>query len=284
MTKKIALVTGTSTGLGVEISLGLAKNDYRVYATMRNLKKKDLLESKIREEILDIKILELDVQKQESVQSAIDLILKDEGKIDLLVNNAGAGMVKTTEHVKDEEVEWMFDVNLKGVIRCTRAVLPYMRENKSGHVINISSVGGLVGQPFNEIYCAAKFGLEGYTESLASYVTPSFNIHFTCVEPGGIKSEFANNVLKHISETGGMPTDEYGPILQKYIGGAGDNRAEDIYQTAKEVANVVIDCTKSENPPLRVRTSNWANKFCDLKTRADPDGLKLVESVREQML
>jgi NAD(P)-dependent dehydrogenase (short-subunit alcohol dehydrogenase family) len=82
-----------------------------------------------------------------------------------------------------------------------------------GHVLNISSVGGLVGQPFNEIYCAAKFAVEGYTEAMASYITPSFGINFTCVEPGGINTEFAPNVLKHVSKTGGMLEDEYLPIL-----------------------------------------------------------------------
>ncbi|POC77784.1 short-chain dehydrogenase/reductase, partial [Vibrio vulnificus] len=92
--------------------------------------------------------------------------------------------------------------NLMGVIRMTKAVLPYMRNQREGRIINISSVGGLVGQPFNEIYCATKFGVEGYTEAMASYVQPEFNIKFTLIEPGGIQSEFTNNVMAQLQSTG----------------------------------------------------------------------------------
>lgn len=284
MTNKVALVTGASTGLGISISIKLARSGYKVYASMRNLDKKGTLLKACEESGVIVELLQLDVQDTLSVNNAVSKIINESSQIDLLVNNAGAGLVKTTEHVSDEEVEWMLDVNLKGVIRCTRAVLSHMREKKNGHIINISSVGGLVGQPFNEIYCAAKFGLEGYTEGLACYIGPAFNIKFTCVEPGGIQSEFANNVLNHLQKSGGMPTDEYGPILQNYIGKAGEQRADGIYQTADEVADVVIKCVENENPPLRLRTSEWAEKFSSLKTKADPTGNLLVAEVREQML
>lgn len=105
----------------------------------------------------------MDVTKLDSIKSAVEFIIQEEGRIDILINNAGAGFNKTTEQATDEEINWQLNLNLMGVIRMTKAVLPILRSQREGRVINISSVGGLVGQPFNEIYCAAKFGVEGYT-------------------------------------------------------------------------------------------------------------------------
>lgn len=271
---KVILITGTSTGLGVSIAIQAARAGHKVYATMRNLTKRDALDTATKEAGVSLEVLELDVQKTDTITKAVATILGREGRIDTLINNAGAGFVRTTERASEEDINWVMDVNFTGVVRCTKAVLPHMRKQRSGHVITISSVGGLVGQPFNEIYCAAKFAVEGYTEGLACYVTPSFGINFTTVEPGGIASEFASNVLKQVEQTGGMWEDEYLPILQKYIGGSQNRQAgSDIYQTADEVAAVVMDCVQSDAPPIRTRTSKWGEDFCDLKTAADPDGL-----------
>lgn len=186
MTKTIALVTGASSGLGFETSLMLAEKGFQVYATMRNFKKQIDLKNEATKRNVDLTILELDVTKLDSIKSAVEFIIQEEGRIDILINNAGAGFNKTTEQATDEEINWQLNLNLMGVIRMTKAVLPIMRSQRENRVINISSVGGLVGQPFNEIYCAAKFGVEGYTESLASYIQPEFNIKFTIIEPGCI--------------------------------------------------------------------------------------------------
>lgn len=105
----------------------------------------------------------MDVTKLDSIKSAVEFIIQEEGRIDILINNAGAGFNKTTEQATDEEINWQLNLNLMGVIRMSKAVLPIVRSQREGRVINISSVGDLVGQPFNEIYCAAKFGVEGYT-------------------------------------------------------------------------------------------------------------------------
>ncbi|MEM6316134.1 MAG: SDR family oxidoreductase [Bacteroidota bacterium] len=284
---KIVVITGTSSGLGLSTAILFAQKGHKVYATMRNLKKKDALLAKAKEAGVTVEIEELDVSEMQSVQKCVRTILDKEGRIDCFINNAGAGFIRTTEQATLEEVEWVNDVNYIGVVRCTKAVLPHMRKAKSGHIINITSVGGLVGQPFNEFYCAAKFAVEGYTEGLASYVTKYFDVQFSLVEPGGIVSEFANSVMKQVGETGGMLEDAYLPILQTYIGGAqkraaaGDTRS---YQTSEEVAEVVLSVAESENPPLRTRTSDWGNEFCHLKTASDPDGTKLVEEVVNQFL
>lgn len=282
---KVILITGTSSGLGVSIAVQAAKAGHTVFATMRNLGKRDVLEAAAKEAGVSLNILQLDVQDSASIAACVDEVLRVEGRIDTLINNAGAGFVRTTEQASEEDISWVMDVNYMGVVRCTKAVIGHMREARSGHVITISSVGGLVGQPFNEIYCGAKFGVEGYMEALASYVTPSFGINFTVVEPGGIASEFAASVLKQVAETGGMLEDEYLPILQKYVGGSQNRQAvTDIYQTADEVAAVVMDCVESKVPPIRTRTSNWGETFCKLKTGLDPDGKKLQALVFEQFL
>ena len=281
--KKIALITGTSTGLGLSMTLMLAKQGFHVYATMRNLQKKTALENAISDD-MQITIMQLDVQDSVSVNQCVADIIECEGKIDVLINNAGAGFVRNTEQASEADIQWVMDVNYMGVVRCTKAVLPFMREARAGHIINISSVGGLVGQPFNEIYCAAKFAVEGYTESMASYIQPSFNVKFSLVEPGGIQSEFANNVLEQVAQSGGMLDDEYLPILQKYIGGAQSRNDTGVYQTCDEVSAVVLKCIESEEPPIRVRTSDWSNAFCQLKTQADPDGRLLQKTVIETFL
>ncbi len=282
---KVVLVTGTSSGLGVSVSVQAAKSGHTVYATMRNLAKQKVIKAAASEAGVEVHLLELDVQKSDTIERAVASVIEREGRIDTMINNAGAGFVRSTEQASEEDMQWVMDVNFMGVVRCTKAVIGHMRRKRSGHVIAISSVGGLVGQPFNEIYCGAKFAVEGYFEAMASYISPSFGINFSIVEPGGISSEFAANVMKQVEETGGMLDDEYLPILQKYIDGAQNRQAgSDIYQTADEVAEVVMRCVESDDPPIRVRTSEWGEQFCALKTDLDPDGKKMQAQVIEQFL
>ncbi len=281
---KIVLITGTSTGLGVAISIQAARAGHIVYASMRNLKKREALDAAAKAAGVQLNVLALDVQDSASINAAVDAVVAKEGRIDVLVNNAGAGFVRSTEQASEEEVAWIMDVNYMGVVRCTKAVMPHMRAQRSGHVITISSVGGLVGQPFNELYCGAKFGVEGYMEAMASYITPSFGIHFSTVEPGGIASDFVASALKNMQETGGIRDDEYAPILQAYIAGATKRLSDGAGQTADEVAAVVMDVLESADPPIRTRTSKWSEALCELKTGLDPDGKKLQAKVISQFL
>ncbi|GAA6209936.1 SDR family oxidoreductase [Cognatishimia sp. WU-CL00825] len=281
---KVILITGTSTGLGITMSVQAAQAGHKVYATMRNLEKRTALDTAAAQAGVSIDVLQLDVQDNSSVTDAVAHVIENEGRIDVLINNAGAGFVRTVEQASEAEIQWVMDVNFTGVARCTKAVMPHMRQQRSGHIITISSVGGLVGQPFNEIYCGAKFAVEGFMEAIACYITPNFGINISIVEPGGIATEFANNVLQQLQSTGGMLDDEYRPILEKYIGGAQSRQAEDIYQTPDQVSDVVMQAVEAENPPLRCRTSNWGEDFCRLKTGLDPDGTKLTKQVFDQFL
>ena len=287
MTSRTALVTGTSTGVGLHAAVLLAQQGFRTYATMRNLEKQEALSALAREKGVELHVKQLDVQSTSSVESCVAEIIAESGAIDLLVNNAGAGFVRTTEQASEDEIDWVMDVNFRGVVRCTKAVLGQMRERRSGHIINVTSVGGLVGQPFNEFYCAAKFAVEGYTEALSTYVQPKFSINFTCVEPGGIATEFANSALAQFQESGGMQDDEYRPILEQYIGAAQARAAQGntgVFQTGEQVAEVIVACAQNPKPPIRIRTSEWAEQFCQLKTGLDPDGLKLQADVIKNVL
>lgn len=283
---KVVLITGTSTGVGLSLAVKMAEQGFKVFATMRNLAKAEKLKQQIIDKNLSIEILPLDVQDTQSIHDCVEKIISSVNRIDILINNAGAGFIKTTEHANEEEINWVTDVNYMGVVRCTKAVLPHMREAGSGHIINVTSVGGLVGQPFNEFYCAAKFAVEGYTESLATYIQPTFGIHFSLVEPGGISSEFANSVLQQIESTGGMKEDDYLPVLQKYISNAQSRAASDegIYQSSEQVADVIISVSKNPQPPIRTRTSDWAESFTQLKTQADPTGIEQQKRVAQSIL
>ncbi|WP_299937090.1 SDR family oxidoreductase [uncultured Pelagimonas sp.] len=281
---KVILITGCSTGLGISLAVQSALAGHTVYATMRNLAKRDALDTAATKAGVSLNLLALDVQDSATITAAVDEIIAKEGRIDTLINNAGAGYVRSTEQATEDDIAWVMDVNFMGVVRCTKAVMPHMRKARAGHVITIGSVGGLVGQPFNEIYCGAKFGVEGYMEAMAAYITPSFGINFTTVEPGGIVSEFANSALKQIEASGGMLDDEYTPILQQYIAGATSRQGGDVYQTPDEVAAVVMGVVAAEHPPVRTRTSDWGEELCQLKTGLDPDGTKLQAKIVSQFL
>lgn len=279
--KKVVVITGTSSGLGQSLAIKLARGGNIVYATMRNLDKQHGLRALCDKEKLNLSIKELDVTNPLSVASCFGEIFSEAERIDCLINNAGAGFVRTTEQANEDEIAWVMNINFMGMVRCVKAVLPSMRERREGHIINVTSVGGLVGQPFNEFYCAAKFATEGYTESMASYIGPNFNINFTAVEPGGIRTEFANNVFAWMNQNGGIKEDEYAPILERYLR---KPREDGVYQSADEVADIIVQCVESKNPPIRVRTSPWANELCELKTRPDPFGYLQQEKVASMFL
>ncbi len=281
---KVILVTGTSSGLGASLSAQAAMAGHTVYATMRDLSKRGPLDAAMAAGTM-LNTLQLDVQDDASVTVAVAEVIAREGRIDVLVNNAGAGFVRSVEQATMDEIHWVTDLNYMGVVRCTKAVIPHMRQQRSGHVVTISSVGGLVGQPFNELYCGAKFAVEGFIEAMASYITPSFGITFTIVEPGGISSQFAASALKQVQSTGGILDDEYRPILQDYMRVAQARQAAgNTFQTPDEVAGIVLATIHADQPPLRLRTSQWGETFTRLKTGLDPDGSKLSAQVYQQML
>jgi short-subunit dehydrogenase len=284
---KIILITGASTGIGLETAIQLAEQGHKVYATMRNLAKSTLLKESAEKRKVNLSILQLDVLDDQSIANCISEIIKNNGRIDVLINNAGAGFIRTMEQASMDEIKHVMEVNFYGPIRCSKAVLPIMRKQKSGHIINISSVGGLVGQPVNEIYCAAKFALEGLTESLATYLEPYFGIHISLIEPGGVITEFGKNLSNYFNSTGGILNDDYKPLMENYMGYRAsftDEVKEKAFQKPAQIAEVIIKCMNDSHPKVRYMSSDGVAAFTKVKTSLDPDGEILKTQVRKGVL
>ena len=189
----IAVVTGSSSGIGLETSLLLARNGFYTYATMRDTFKSDNIEKIANEENLPLEVLSMDVDNDTSVRNAIHKILDEKKKIDILVNNAGYGLFGALENIAIEEIKKQFETNLFGAIRTIKEVLPTMREQKNGIIINVTSIAGVVGIPAECIYVSTKFALEGLSESI-SYELQPYGIKVILVEPGVINTNFVSNI------------------------------------------------------------------------------------------
>ena len=272
-----ALVTGASSGIGLATAVTLAQNGYSVVATVRTDDAAAELRAAAAEADVDFDVVLLDVTNQESVDSVVADVLARHGSIDVLINNAGRGRVGTTERVSVDELQSTLNVNLLGVWRLTQVVLPHMRAQQSGRIVTVSSIGGLVAQPFNDAYCAAKFAVEGMMEALAPVVA-EFGISVVLVEPGPVATKFLQNVdgLGALGDT----TDPYLPIMQKYLANVG--AAFDKAQTPQEVADVVFAAVAAENPSLRYQTSAETTARAAVKL-ADTSGAAVLEGARARL-
>ncbi|MGH1521618.1 MAG: SDR family oxidoreductase [Nitrosopumilus sp.] len=190
---KIALVTGSSSGIGLETVLALARDGYYTYASMRDIKKSGELEYAVKKEDLPVEIIELDVDKEESIIAAVKKISEDKKRIDVLVNNAGYGQFGCTEDLSVEDFRNQFETNFFSIVKIIQEVAPIMRNQNSGIIVNISSVVGKIGLPGSPAYISTKFALEGLSECLR-YELGQFGIKTTLIEPGVIKTNFFNSM------------------------------------------------------------------------------------------
>ncbi len=202
---KNILITGTSSGFGKATADYLTALGYNVVGTSRN---PAAIQS-------NHKMIQLDVQDDQSVRMAVEKAIEIMGSIDVLVNNAGYAVSGPVEETTIEEAKDQIDTNFFGMVRMTQAVLPYMREQHKGLIINISSLGGLVGIPFQAFYCASKFAIEGFTEGLRIEVKP-FGIHVANINPGDYKTEATAN-RKMISNLTEVYEERCNHILNQYI-------------------------------------------------------------------
>ena len=191
------MVTGSSSGIGFETALDLAREGYFTYATMRNTKKGDTIKEIAKKENLKLETRELDVDKEDSVKNAINKIVKEKGRIDILVNNAGYGLFGCLEDISMEELKAQFETNFFGVVRVSQAIIPVMRNQKSGIIVNVSSVAGRIGFPVSPGYISSKFAIEGLSESMRYELSP-FGINVIIIEPGVIKTNFMSSTKKSI--------------------------------------------------------------------------------------
>ncbi len=260
-TDRVALITGTSTGIGLATAVRAARAGFRTVATLRDPARAD----RLREAGADLDIRALDVTDPESVRAAFEGVLADYGRLDVLVNNAGAGHVGTLEQEPVSAVRETMEVNFFGVVETTKAALPALRASR-GRVLTVTSIGGAVGQPFNEAYCAAKFAVEGMMESLAP-VAAAQGVTVCVVEPGAVATEFVNNI--GVDERLFAEAGPYAESLRKYI--ANVTKSFEGAQTADEVAEVILDAMTADAPAFRIQTSKQAGEFTGLKL-ADRDG------------
>jgi NAD(P)-dependent dehydrogenase (short-subunit alcohol dehydrogenase family) len=191
--EKVALVTGSSSGIGLETVLSLARDGYHTFASMRNTGKAGELEYAAKKENLPIVVIELDVDKEESIVSAIKKVVADRGRLDVLVNNAGYGQFGCIEDISVDDFRKQFETNFFSVVRIIQEVAPIMRKQNSGNIINISSVAGRMGLPGSTAYISSKFALEGLGECLR-YELGQFGIKTTLIEPGVIKTNFFDSM------------------------------------------------------------------------------------------
>jgi len=257
--EKVALVTGSSSGIGFETSLALARDGFYTFATMRDLSKGDKLMEISKKENLMIDIIELDVDKEGSIKNTVQNIMEKKQRIDLLVNNAGWGLWGSVEDVSVDEFKNQFETNFFAIIRIIQEVLPIMRKQKSGNIVNISSVAGRIGFPISPAYISSKFALEGLSESLRFELMP-FGINVIIIEPGVIKTNFFEPIkLAKKAEN----TDVYRDITTKVTSGV--KMMAQMGTEPKVVADTIIQAIKEEKPLPRYVVGNDASMFLEAK-------------------
>jgi short-subunit dehydrogenase len=264
-TNRVAIVTGSSSGIGYETVLALSKNDIITYATMRDTRKGSSILNESQSKNLPIKVIELDVDDDRSVEKAIEKIMINENRIDILVNNAGFGLIGAAEDLNSEEIYNQFNTNVFGVYRTIRNVLPVMRNQREGMIINISSINGFVATPYSSAYIASKFAIEGLTQSLRLELR-NFGIKVTAVEPGAINTNIIKNGF-HLAKR----------IQKENSDSAFEKLTKDMVQRSKEmivngthpqiVANLIVQIVNTKEPKIKYPIGEDAEKILNLRNK-----------------
>jgi NAD(P)-dependent dehydrogenase (short-subunit alcohol dehydrogenase family) len=269
-TKKVAVVTGSSSGIGLETALTLAENNFRTYATMRNLKKASNILKHAEKKGLPIEVVRLDVTEDASVQQAIrSIVEKEGGQIDVLVNNAAYTMLGAAEDLSSEEIQAQFNTNLFGVFRMIKEVVPIMRiQGTGGTIINIGSANGFFGVPCASAYVSTKFALEGLTQSLRYELAP-FGIKVTVIEPGAIRTNVATNSMflpkkikeQHQANNSSPYAEMTKSIVEKSKAAVANG------SPSKVVAEIVLKAVMTEKPQWRYLAGADAERLFKIKTK-----------------
>ncbi|XP_072847370.2 retinol dehydrogenase 8 [Pogona vitticeps] len=270
---RTVLITGCSSGIGLRMAVQLAQDPskrFHVIATMRDLRKKDKLEAAAGDTLnKTLTIQRLDVCSDESVTECMNNL---PGKqLDVLVNNAGVGLVGPIESISIDDMKRVFETNFFGAIRMIKAVLPGMKQNQKGHIVVISSVMGLQGVPFNDVYAASKFAMEGFCESLAVQLL-KFNIFVSLVEPGPVNTEFEMKLMEEVARSefpGADPTTVH--YFKEIYLPASHEIFTTMGQTPESVAKAVVNVIAKERPPFRTQTNTLYTPLVALKY-ADTSG------------
>jgi short-subunit dehydrogenase len=271
---KVAIVTGSSSGIGYATSLLLARNRFHTYATMRNIEKSAEIQEIANKERLPLQVIQLDVNDDASISNSIKKIETENERIDVLINNAGYGLVGAFEDLSVEEIKLQFETNFFGVIRVIQQVLPIMRKQKSGTIVNVSSGAGLIGFPGMSAYVSSKFALEGLSESM-SYELEPFGIKVIIIEPGVIRTNFKKNSIMSKKSLDNSSISPYSTIIQKI-----DSSISSIIEHAtppEEVAKAILHAITSNNPELRYLVGNDIIMMAETKkSMSDEDFRKMM--------
>ena len=241
------LITGTSTGIGRVTTEVLVARGWRVFATMRDLVKKDSLEAALERSSLGgkVAILHLDLTDEKSIHAAVaDVVARTGNKIDAVVHNAGIAVAGALEDIPQYEIRRVMETNFFGVLELTRALLPTFRAQRSGRIVIVSSQAGLVGQPANSIYCASKWALEGWAESMA-YEVDAFGIDVILVEPGPYRTQIWRSTPR-LAPEGSV----YQPWLRQVFHGA-DLHETKMARDPIEVASTIVNALETSRPRFR---------------------------------
>jgi NAD(P)-dependent dehydrogenase (short-subunit alcohol dehydrogenase family) len=245
--QKIAVITGCSSGIGLLTAIEFAQNGYLTVATMRDLQRADRLKQAAEKARLELDLRQLDVTNFESIPGAIDAILRDHGRIDVLVNNAGFSMSGFAEDLSMDEFRQQFDTNFFAPVAMSKAVIPVMRRQKSGHIIQVTSVAGRVGNPMLSAYCSSKFALEGWSESVRMELH-SLGIRVALVEPGSFDTDiWTRNVT--VGKGALDPNSPNKERSQRFAGFVKSRKHR--YPHARVVAQLIVRIAKMPDPSLR---------------------------------
>lgn len=255
--KKVVFITGASSGIGKACAEYLAKNHFIVYGTGRREKTDGG----------NFHFMRMDVTQEDNVAVVINKIISDEGKIDIVINNAGINLSGAIEETSDIEAKHLFETNFFGVLRVIRHVLPHMIKQQSGVIINISSLGGRMGLPFQGLYCAGKFALEGLTESLRMEIYCS-GVRATLIEPGDFCTAITQNRIKNIRTSENIfYRDSFASVMNLV------EKDENSGPDPQEVAKLVLKIIRKKNPAIRYTVGRPVQKLGVVLKKILPAGL-----------
>jgi short-subunit dehydrogenase len=280
--KGVAVVTGSSSGIGLETSLAFARNGFHTFATMRNLEvdSKHIMNIATKEN-LPLQAVQLDVNNDKSVKEAINRIVKEKDRIDIVVNNAGYDLAGAIEEISFDDMRAQFETNFFGAVKVMKAVIPIMRNQRNGKIVNITSMGGRIAIPFHSIYHATKFALEGLSESIQYELEP-FGIKIILIEPGAVRSNFWKNMktaAKPSRSESESTTDL--PYSQMKI-----KISESLKQVAQngihpsEVAKAILAAITSNNPDFRYAVGQDATMT--IEARKNMSDREFGNSIKKQ--
>ena len=275
--ERVAIVTGSSTGIGYETSLALARNGFYCYATMRRLGEGSTQLTNIaKKENLPLEVTQLDVNNNNSITDAINKIRDEKKRIDVAVNNAGYALVGSLEETSIDEMRAQFETNFFGSIRVMQQVIPIMRKQRTGKIVNITSMGGRIAIPLDPIYHATKFALEGLSESIQYELEP-FGIKVILIEPGAVESNFWKNLRMVSKESSNSNNSPYRQLANRMSESFRQIAQNSIH--ASDVANVILQAVTSDEPDFRYVVGKDASMIIEArKNMSDREFKNLIKN------